>query len=74
MTDDMHTFAFRDNANAPLKFIIVPGEKIEPLDLVTLDAATGKIRKYVNGVDNGRAFNVPPGSRVTEDGYLEMPR
>lgn len=68
------TLAFRDSPSGPLTFIMKPGETIEPGDLITLDRATGKMRKFVSGVDTGQAFTVPLGSRVTEDGYLEMPR
>lgn len=75
MTDHPESiFAFRDNPAAPLKYIVAPGEQIRSGDLITLDQKSGKVRKFINGVDTGPAFSVPPGSRVTGDGFLEIPR
>lgn len=55
-----------------VRFVLSSGEDLKPFDLVGIDPATGKLRK-VTPQEPGRKFNVPPGSRVTDDGYLEMP-
>lgn len=65
-------FAFRDSPTAPLKFVLTPGEDVKPGDLITVDRQTGRVRKWREC--DGQKFVVPLGSRVTGEGYLEMPR
>ncbi len=54
-------------------FFLRAGETLEVGDVVCFDRDTGKLRKCLPG-DEGHRFTIPPGSRVTADGYLEMPR
>jgi hypothetical protein len=54
-------------------FVIAPGEAIQPGDLVTIDEGTGKLRRFVMGVD-ANGFRVPRGSYTDlETGELCMP-
>lgn len=54
------------------RFVIAPGEDLRPGDLIGIDPATGKMRK-VTPQHSGQKYTLPPGSRVTDDGYLEIP-
>lgn len=67
------TFVFRDGPTDTLKLVIAPAETLRVGDVVILDRDTGKIRRALPE-DTGQKFTVPPGSRVTGDGYLEMPQ
>lgn len=69
----MKTFAFRPHAAAALQYVVAPGETLEPGDLIMLDRKTGMVRKAYSD-ETGQKFTVPPGSRINEQGYLEMPR
>ncbi|WP_242136948.1 hypothetical protein [Sphingomonas sp. TREG-RG-20F-R18-01] len=65
------TFAFRESATSPLKYVMTPGVTVEPGDWLALDRSTGKVRKAV--ATDLTKFIAPLGSRMTDDGYLEMP-
>lgn len=68
---DDQVFAFRDSPTGNLKFVLAPGETVDVGTMVALDRESGKVRRARG--DDLQKFTVPPGSRTTSDGYLEMP-